>query len=111
MDSRSGGMKRFAILMTIGIIGALADGIAYQIHLLRHGVDLFSFSLVPFAVWTAYVRTFPGNILTCLWLLPWLVGFVCLHNPRRSCGRSVRSEVENKTAEPPHAGDGNTRVR
>ena len=70
----------FVILMVIGIIGGLVDGIAYQVHVYRQGVGLFS--VVPFAVWTAYLKTFPGNVLTCLWLVPWVLGFLFFCIPR-----------------------------
>jgi energy-coupling factor transporter transmembrane protein EcfT len=66
----------FIILMGVGIIGSILDGIAFQIHVGREGVSLFS--MVPAKVWTSYLTTFPGDVLTCLWLCPLIIGFLYL---------------------------------
>ncbi len=63
------GIKIMGILILIGAIGGIADGVAYQLYVQSHGVSRFG--LVPMRVFWSYISSFPGNLLTALWLLPW----------------------------------------
>lgn len=70
------GVKVFAILIIAGVIASIVDGVVYYSYVRSHGVGFFS--VVPLSVLWSYVRTFPGNILTALWLAPWAFGFIWL---------------------------------
>ena len=69
-------VKVFAILIIAGVIASIVDGVVYYSYVRSHGVGFFS--VVPLSVLWSYVRTFPGNILTALWLAPWAFGFIWL---------------------------------
>ena len=75
-DNTSIGIKVFAILIIIGVIGGIVDGVAYQLHVRSHGVSLFG--VVPMSILWSYTKTFPGNVLTAFWLVPWAIAFAML---------------------------------
>lgn len=70
-------LKVFSMLMLVGILAGLVDSVAYHFHVRSHGVGFFS--PVPWDVLWSYVKTFPGNVLTALWILPWVCAFAWLH--------------------------------
>jgi hypothetical protein len=70
------GVKTFEILLAIGILGLLIDGVATIAYFLRGGV-------AGKTLWQ-YVSTFPGNLFTALWLVPWAGAIVCLHLQRQT---------------------------
>jgi hypothetical protein len=80
------------IFMLVGVVGGIVDSIAYQIHVHAHGVILFS--VVPRSVLWLYVSTFPGNLLTCLWLLPWGFGFVYLYLGETIADMKLKKQTE-----------------
>ncbi len=78
------GLKFFSNLILLGAIAGIVDGIAYFLHLRAQGIGIFM--RVPWGVLWSYVSTFPGNLLTMLWLAPWAIAFVdlCVSRSRRA---------------------------
>lgn len=70
------GIKVFTVLIIVGVIAGAVDGVAYHLHVRSNGVSLFG--VVPMSVLWSYIRTFPGNVLTALWLAPWTLAFALL---------------------------------
>jgi len=73
-QATSWSIRVFLIFVIIGILAGIVDGIAYQVHLSKHGVGFFE--IVPSAVFWSYFKTFPGNLITVLTFGPWVVAFV-----------------------------------
>jgi hypothetical protein len=69
-------LKIFTILIIIGVIAGIVDGVVYQLHIKDNGIGLFT--RVPWNVLWSYTKTFPGNLLTALWVLPWAFAFIWL---------------------------------
>jgi hypothetical protein len=66
-------IKIFTILIIVGVVAGMIDCVAYNVHIKKHGIGFFS--LIPLNVLWVYIKTYPGNILTALWLLPWVFAF------------------------------------
>lgn len=74
--STPAGVKVFPILIIVGVIASVIDGVVYLSYVRSHGIGFFS--VVPLSVFWSYIRTFPGNVLTALWLVPWGIAFIWL---------------------------------
>lgn len=88
--------------MLVGVIAGIADGIAYHFHVREHGVDFFS--RVPWNVLWSYVKTFPGNILTCLWLLPWIIALLYLYITNKIDDMKFKRKIEEEFLKAKHKG-------
>ena len=58
-------------LVIFGIVIDIVDFYYYQRFLSSKGIGLFS--IVPFDILFEYVSSYPGNILTILGILPWIL--------------------------------------
>lgn len=70
-------IRLVVILGITGILGGIADDIAYQFYLAKQGIGFFD--AVSLSIIWEYTKSFPGNLLTALTFGPWLVALaVCL---------------------------------
>ncbi len=76
-DNTPTSLKVFVILVIVGIVASMIDGIAFHFHIRSRGVGFFG--SVPWSVQWSYLKTFPGNLLTALWLGSWAFAFLWLY--------------------------------
>lgn len=67
--------------MIAGSLIGLVDNVAYLAFIAGQGIG--PFEVVSMSIVWAYVRSFPGNVLTVLFLGSWIAAFACFFVPER----------------------------